>query len=164
MVKFRSSVDFTMGKVQLPNHKRSNARMLWISFGVYCLLVIGRCYIIYTDRPCYRRVDHTHDDVIKWKHFLRYWPLWGESTGHRWIPPKKASDAKLSCFLWSTPEQKGWANNVDPMGFKTTSRSLWRHCIADNISSYHWIELFQQSQYNVHWKGRKCHILCKIHR
>ena len=33
-------------------------------------------------------------------------PLWGESTGHRWIPPTKASDAELWYFLWSAPEQK----------------------------------------------------------
>ena len=45
-----------------------------------------------------------HDGVIRWKHFLRYCPLWGESTAHRWIPITKASDAEL-CFLWSTPEQ-----------------------------------------------------------
>ena len=32
-------------------------------------------------------------------------PLWGESTGHRWIPLTKASDAELWCFLWSAPEQ-----------------------------------------------------------
>ena len=32
-------------------------------------------------------------------------PLWGESTGRRWIPLTKASDAELSCFLWSRPEQ-----------------------------------------------------------
>ena len=32
-------------------------------------------------------------------------PLWGESTGHQWIPPAKASDADLWCFLWSEPEQ-----------------------------------------------------------
>ena len=32
-------------------------------------------------------------------------PLWGESTGHRWIPLTKASDAELWCFLGSTPEQ-----------------------------------------------------------
>ena len=32
-------------------------------------------------------------------------PLWGESTDHRWIPLKKASDAELWCFLSSTPEQ-----------------------------------------------------------
>ena len=28
-----------------------------------------------------------------------------ESTGHRWIPVTKASDAELWCFLWSPPEQ-----------------------------------------------------------
>ena len=26
-------------------------------------------------------------------------PLWGESTGHRWIPLKKGSDAEIWCFL-----------------------------------------------------------------
>ena len=33
-------------------------------------------------------------------------PLWGESTGHRWFPLTKASDAELCCFLRSAPEQK----------------------------------------------------------
>ena len=32
-------------------------------------------------------------------------PLWGESTGHRWIPLTKAIDAELWCFLWSAREQ-----------------------------------------------------------
>ena len=32
-------------------------------------------------------------------------PLWGESTGDRWITLKTASDAELWCFLWSAPEQ-----------------------------------------------------------
>ena len=32
-------------------------------------------------------------------------PLWGESTGHRWIPLTKASDKELWSFLWSAPEQ-----------------------------------------------------------
>ena len=31
-------------------------------------------------------------------------PLWEESTGHRWIPLTKASDAELWCFQWSAPE------------------------------------------------------------
>ena len=39
-----------------------------------------------------------HDDTIKWKYLPRYWPLWGESIGHRWIPLTKASDADLRCF------------------------------------------------------------------
>ena len=46
-----------------------------------------------------------HDDVIKWKHFPRYWPFVRESTGHRWIPLTKPSDAELWYFLWSAPEQ-----------------------------------------------------------
>ena len=40
------------------------------------------------------------DDVIKWKHLLRYWPLCGEFTGHRWIPLTKASDVEFLSFLW----------------------------------------------------------------
>ena len=46
----------------------------------------------------------SYDDVIKWKHFLRYWIFVREFTGHRWIPCTKASDAELWCFLWSAPE------------------------------------------------------------
>ena len=30
--------------------------------------------------------------------------LWGEFTGHWWIPLTKASDTELWCFLWSAPE------------------------------------------------------------
>ena len=38
-----------------------------------------------------------HDDVIKWKHFPRYWPfVWGIP---RWIPRTKSSHAELWCFL-----------------------------------------------------------------
>ena len=48
---------------------------------------------------------HLHDDVIKWKHIPRHWPLCGEFPGDRWIPLTKASDAELWLFLWSTPEQ-----------------------------------------------------------
>ena len=48
-------------------------------------------------------------------------PLWGESTGHWWIPLPKASDALLRYFLWSVREQSRlwWCD--------TPSRSLWHH-------------------------------------
>ena len=36
-----------------------------------------------------------HDDVIIWKRFQHYWPFVRESTGRRWIPLTKASDAKF---------------------------------------------------------------------
>ena len=48
-------------------------------------------------------IIHNYDDVIKWKHFLRYWPF--VRGIHWWIRLIKASDTELWCFLWSTPEQ-----------------------------------------------------------
>ena len=52
-------------------------------------------------------VDCRHDDVIKWKHFPRYWPFVKgiHRWGHRCISLIKASDADLWCFLWPAPEQ-----------------------------------------------------------
>ena len=69
-----------------------------------------------------------HDDVIKWKHFSRYWPLWEESTAHRWIPLVKVSDAKLWCFLWSATEQMAEQTMETPVIWDVT-RSLRRHSI-----------------------------------
>ena len=45
-----------------------------------------------------------HDDVIKRKHFPRYWPFVRGIHWSRWIPRTKASDAELWCFLWSMLE------------------------------------------------------------
>ena len=45
-----------------------------------------------------------HDDVIKWKHFPRYWPFVRGIHRSRWIPHTKASDAELWCLLWSASE------------------------------------------------------------
>ena len=61
-----------------------------------------------------------HDDVIKWKHFPRYWPF---VLGIHRSPLTKASKAELWCFLLSAPE-----TNETPGWFETPSRSLWRHC------------------------------------
>ena len=57
-------------------------------------------------QPLYKTVsvvfyprNSQYDEVIKWKHFPRYWPfVRGEFTGDR------ASDAELWCFLLSAPE------------------------------------------------------------
>ena len=43
-------------------------------------------------------METSHDDVIKWKHFPRYWPF------VRGIHRTKASDTELWCFLWSASE------------------------------------------------------------
>ena len=77
-----------------------------------------------------------HDDVIKWKHFPRYWSFVGEFTGHRWIPLTHASDAELWFFLFA-PEQTV-SKQSRRWWFETPSRLLWRHCnvMADEISQY----------------------------
>ena len=51
-----------------------------------------------------------HDDVIKWKHFPRYWPFVRGIHRSRWIPRTKASDAELWCLLWSA-WINDWVNN-----------------------------------------------------
>ena len=42
---------------------------------------------------------------LKWYIFRVTGPLWGESTGHRWIPLTKANDAELWCFVSCASEQ-----------------------------------------------------------
>ena len=57
-------------------------------------------------------------------------PLWGESTGHRWIPITKASDAELCCFLWSAP-LLSFSGRIH-CGFHTNSGIVWRQPTVDN--------------------------------
>ena len=57
--------------------------------------------------------------------------LWGEFTGHRWIPRTKASDAEL-CFdvFFDLRLKKRLSKQSWGWWFGTPSRPLWRHCIA----------------------------------
>ena len=68
-----------------------------------------------------------HDDVIKWKHFPRNWPLWihrspvtGEFTSQR--PVTRSFDVFFDLHLnkrLGIQSRRRW--------FETLSRSLWRH-------------------------------------
>ena len=127
-----------------------NGRDKWLHHTVYVRCNYLFLPIIRTSdetRPIYRAVIKQttwwawqtskqlkpHDDVIKLRHFPRYWPLRGASIVHRCIPLTKASGAELWCFLWSTVFlTNGWANNR--RWFETSWRSLWRNCNA-SVSS-----------------------------
>ena len=68
-----------------------------------------------------------HDDVIKWKHFPRYWSLvrgihcW---TVNRWIPLTKASNAN------------GWENNRDAGDLKR-HRTNYNATVMPKVKSLH---------------------------
>ena len=52
-----------------------------------------------------------HDDVIKWKHFPRYWPFVRGNDRSPVIPRTKASDVELWCFSLICVWINGWVNN-----------------------------------------------------
>ena len=69
---------------------------------VTLLITFGICYCVMVT---------IHDDIIKWKHFSRYWPFVRGTTGHRWISLTKVRGAELCCIIWSATEKKnGWTN------------------------------------------------------
>ena len=43
-------------------------------------------------------LNKMHDDVIKWKHFPRYWPFVREFPGPRWIPRTKANNVIMGAM------------------------------------------------------------------
>ena len=86
--------DFTYKLQYTPRYIDNRSRLFFVCGAV---VLIWLSWLLH--RHCY-----LHDDVIKWEHFPRYWPLCGEFTGPRWIPRTKASDAELCYFLWSLPE------------------------------------------------------------
>ena len=74
-------------------------------------------------------MGRTHDDIIKWKHFPRYWrfiqgqikenikaprhwPLWGEFTGDWWIPAQMASNAE-NVFIWWRHHELVFVVNIE---------------------------------------------------
>ena len=107
-----------------------NARVSLIATGTRICLTQWR-YLVLKDvakSTCTNYNIKIHDDVIKWKHFPRYWPfVWGI---HLSITFTKASDAELWCF-WCL--NKRLNKQSRHRWFETPSHALWRHC-NDNIA------------------------------
>ena len=59
-------------------------------------------------------------------------PLWGESTGHRWILLTKVSDAELWWFLWSAPEQTAEQTIESPVIYVHYDVIVMRWFVVDN--------------------------------
>ena len=76
----------------------------WSFHSSYNTLDISRHYFSKNNSVKTHHSSPVTYDVMKWKNFRVTGHLCGESTGPRWIPHTKASDADLWCFLWSASE------------------------------------------------------------
>ena len=103
-----------------------------------CGVFEGRCAVMdisYYQRqhfryilPFIRKYLILHGDVIKWKHFPRYWPF---VQGNHWSPvnsPHKgewsgAFDVFFDMHLNKRLSKQSWG-----WWFQMNSRPLWRHC------------------------------------
>ena len=69
-------------------------------------------------------------------------PLWGEFTGHRWIPLTKASGAELWCLLWSASEHT--------IGQTIQMPAIW-DTIALIMTSIYDLMMFMVSTFQERW-------------
>ena len=75
-------------------------------------------------------LSHTevsHDDVIKWKHFPRYWPF--VRGIHRWSGNSPQKDQWRGALMFSLicAWTNGQVNNRDADDLERHHHSLWRH-------------------------------------
>ena len=66
---------------------------------------------------------HVHDDVIKWKYFLHYWPFVHEFPAQS--PMTQSSDVSFDLRPNKQLSKQWWG-----WWFETPSCPLWRHCNA----------------------------------
>ena len=109
-------------------------------------MIVGDPYIFWNVGVCIRSIEfkafgsveshHStvsfHDDVIKWKHFPRYWPfVRGIHRGIHRSPVNSPHRGQwcgtlmfsLICALNKRLSKQSWG-----WCFEAPSRSLWRHC------------------------------------
>ena len=70
----------------------------------------------------------THDDVIKWKHFQRYWPFVRGICRSPVNSPHKAQWRGALMFSLICTLNKRLSKQSGGWWFETPSCSLWRHC------------------------------------
>ena len=88
---------------------------------------------LFTDSPCVISACRGHDDVIKWKHFPRYWPF-GRGI-HRWPVNSPHKGQWRGALIFSLIY--AWIKRLSKQSwgwwFEMPSRPLLRHC---NIHLY----------------------------
>ena len=96
----------------------------------FCLFNLLHLFVSKDSSSAASSSSTSHDDVIKWKHFPRYWPfVWGIHRSPVNSPHKGqwrgALMFSLICALNKRLSKQSWG-----WWFETPTRSLWRHCNA----------------------------------
>ena len=91
-------------------------------------VVVEGMHLNFLPTDCRSLRSASHGDVIKWKHFPRYWPFcaWNSAvTGE--FPSQRT--VTLSFDVFSDPRlNKQLSKESIRRWFETPSRSFWRHC------------------------------------
>ena len=102
---------------------------------------IGYCSLVLCIETFCLRICHTpyHGDVIKWKHFSRYWPF---ARGMQRSP--KPVTRSINVFF--DLHLKKWLNkHSNRRWFETSLRSLRRHCDGWNLPSVTYLQDTKQT-------------------
>ena len=103
-------------------------RVSWPSPKQWLMMIHGEYWSM-----CIPVCDHTcvfvlHDDVIKWKHFPRYWPFVRGIHRSPVNSPHKGQWRGALMFYLICALNKQLSKQLWGWWFETPSRSLWRHC------------------------------------
>ena len=81
-----------------------------------------------------RFVEHVHDDVIKWKHFPRYWPFMRGFHRSPVNSPHKGQWRGALMFSLICARMNGWVNNREP-GDLRRHHSHYHVTVMNNIDA-----------------------------
>ena len=110
--------DFILGTSNSPNHRASlRIEMTMDELKIWnAQMTENQVWELYLSH-----IWDFHDDVIKWKHFPRYWPF------EEW-PVTRSFDIFFDLRLNKRLSKQSWG-----WWFETPSCSLWRHCNEQNL-------------------------------
>ena len=97
----------------------------------------GTCHSCISARRVSGKRNHTND-VIKWKHFPRYWPF---VRGIHWSPvnsPHKGLWRGALVLFYDQRLSKRLSKQSWGWWFETPSCPLWRHCNDKANQKYRW--------------------------
>ena len=106
------------------NTDLSNKAVHWHNEGIPPVTSKGKGTVIQKAVPWY------HDDVIKWKHFPRYWPFVRGIHRSPVNSPRKGQRRGAFIFNFDLCLNKRLSKHLRCWWLETPSCSLWRHCNA----------------------------------